>query len=62
MWYLPYLENCLRSIRSQKYPQELIGVTISFVVDDPDEDIGVLCNLCREHDATWMSGKFDSWS
>jgi SAM-dependent methyltransferase len=52
MWYLPYLENSLRSLRAQDYPRELVGITISFVVEDAEEDIGELCDLCREHDAT----------
>jgi hypothetical protein len=52
MWYLPYLENSLRSVRAQDYPQELLGITISFVVEDPEEDIAELAELCREFDAT----------
>jgi predicted O-methyltransferase YrrM len=52
MWYLPYLENSLRSIRRQDYPQDLLGITISFVAEDPGEDIGELCDLCRELDAS----------
>ena len=65
MWYLPYLENCLRSLRAQEYPRELVGITISFVAEDPDRawaELGPHMLHDAQMYAAWMGDDIEASS
>ena len=51
MWLMPYLKNCVRSVRWQDYPQFLVDVILCVMYSE-NEDMSELAEFCRSSEIT----------
>jgi predicted glycosyltransferase involved in capsule biosynthesis len=54
--WLPYLRNSCRSIRNQKYPQDHIGIIVSYLYGS-EEPLETMASLCRDFEALLVQKK-----
>ena len=54
--WLPYLCNACRSIRNQRYPQDYIGIIVSYLYGS-EEPLETIASLCRDFDALLVQTK-----
>ena len=57
--WVPYLANACRFVRAQNYPQEKIGIVVSYLYSKV-EPLSDLADVCREYDATLVMSRADA--
>ena len=56
--WAPYIAIACRFVRMQDYPQDRIGITVSYLYCEK-EDLAPLVEVCRDFDVTLVTGAAD---